>query len=103
MSQPPIPENPENPPAPPPPSPAPPHQGSPAPTPPRTPDGNPFNAEQAFRTLTDTLNALPEKLVNGVREAGQAAPPAPVVNTPEAAKDTKNEGGTKLAKWWFGR
>lgn len=100
MSQ-PIPnENPENPPAPPPASPAPPVPASPAPTPPRSPDGNPFNAEAAFRQLTDSLNALPEKLVNGVREAGQAAPPAPVVNTPEAKQESKKGG---FANWWFNK
>jgi hypothetical protein len=100
MSQ-PLPNTPpENPPAPPPAPPTPPNPPSPAPAPPRTPDsghGNPFNAEQAFRTLTDAITALPEQLVNGVREAGQAAPPAPVVNPP-AEQTVKKRG---FAEWWF--
>lgn len=98
MSQ-PIPENnPESQTAPPPPSPPAPVPASPAPTPPRSPDGNPFNAEQAFRTLNDTLSALPEQLVNGVREAGQAAAPAPVVNPPAESQAAKKR---TFAEWWF--
>lgn len=99
MSQPLPNEPPETPAAPPPAPPAAPPPASPAAPPPRSPDGNPFNAEQAFRSLTETLNALPEKLVNGVREAGQAAPPAPVVNKPQEEKPK----GNKLANWWFNK
>lgn len=102
MSQPAIPNSSENPPAPPPAPPAAPPPPAPAAPPPAAPagsGGNPFNAEAAFRQLSDTLNALPEKLVNGVREAGQAAPPAPVVNPPAQEKAQKKG----FADWWFNK
>lgn len=106
MSQ-PVPENsPESQPATPPPAPpatppatAPaPHPGSGAAPHPRSGADNPFSVEAAIRGIHDTLNALPEKLVNGVREAGQAAAPAPVVNPPQETQESKRKS---FGEWWF--
>ena len=88
--------------------PAAPQPGSVAPPTPATPEppqprssgtgGNPFNAEAAFRQLSDTLTALPEKLVDAVRETGTVNPPAPVVNPPATETAKKKTFGD----WWFG-
>lgn len=95
----PLPENqPAAPAASPPAAPAAPVPSAPAAPPPRSTDAGVFNAEQAFATLNSTLAALPEKLVNGVREAGQAAAPAPVVNPPEQTAAKRRTFGD----WWFG-
>lgn len=59
--------------------------------PPPNPPQNPFHqraqAQQAggdFSPLLDAINALPERLVNAVRESAPQ-PPAPVVNPPQQA------------------
>jgi len=56
--------------------------------PPANPPQNPFQQRAQFQQqgndfspLLDAINALPERLVNAVRES-QPQPPAPVVNPP---------------------
>jgi hypothetical protein len=105
--------------APPPSAPASPVPAAPAATPPAAPtapvarvgDANAFSVEAALRGISETLTALPERLVNGVREAGQAAPPPPVVNTPQpsnsppAAGQAVNQPAKRrtFGEWWFGK
>lgn len=114
MSQ-PLPDNTEQTPAAPqpatpaPPTPAPTAPPSPPPTAAR-PD-NPFSVEQTLRSIADTLAALPERVVNGVREAGQASPPPPVVNTPQptnqppagASAQTATAKKRTFGDWWFNK
>lgn len=96
MSHPPN-EPPVTPPAPPPPpTPAPAPPPSPAPPHPRSGDGSDVSA--GLQRVYDAVMALPEQLVNGVREAGQAAPPAPVVNPPVEPSKKRT-----FADWWFGK
>lgn len=119
MSQ-PLPNQPqENPDAPPQATPPAPQQGNPAPTPPASPvppqqgndaprhrrigDDNPF-AGDAVRTIQDAISALPEKIVDAVREV---TPPAPVVNTPKNGDTNTGEntrsGRRSFADWWFNK
>jgi len=108
--------NPDNPPQGTPPAP---QQGTPAPAPPAAPvppqqgndgtrhrrigDDNPF-AGDAMRTIHDAISALPERIVDAVREV---APPPPVVNTPKnAGENTGENTGTRrrtFADWWFNK
>lgn len=75
------------------------------------------------REILDALNALPERIVNGMREAMQpprqasppaSAPPATAANSPQSnnspqsgaasssTKDTPATPGKKtFAEWWF--
>lgn len=107
MSQ-PLPEtqNPETqpantPPPAPPAAPASPQPASPAPAPPASPEparrriGDAQDA--AFQNIYDAISALPEKIVDAVREV---TPPAPVVNKPEETQGTKRRS---FADWWFGK
>lgn len=93
--------------------------------PPQNPPQNPFqqraqyqNQGTDFSPLLDAINALPERLVNAVRESAPQ-PPAPVVNPPaqpgnaatgqqgsgEAQQRGSGEGQQKktFAEKWFGR
>jgi hypothetical protein len=89
--------------------PAPPNSGTPAPpnppipesTPPRSGDSSRerFDAAAAFERLSNTVTALPEQIVNAVRETGAVNPPAPVVNPPAAETIKKRT----FADWWFSK
>lgn len=57
-----------------------------------------FDAAAAFERLSNSLTALPEQVVNAVRETGAVNPPAPVVNPPPAETTKKRT----FADWWFG-
>lgn len=89
-------------------------QGAPAAPTGRVGDANSFSVQAALQGISDALTALPERVVDGVREAGQAAPPAPVVNTPQPtnsptpgnATANANAGTAKrrtFGEWWFGK
>lgn len=112
---------PANPPAaPPPPSPAPPQQSGPVP-PQYQQHANAQAPGTNFGEVMNTLNAMPEKIVNAIREATQ--PPKPPAQPAQgqgtqgqqttaqagaqdpaqgAANAGKSPGRKTFADWWFG-
>lgn len=67
-----------------------------------------------MRELRESLDALPERLVNAIREALPQQPAQPAQSQSQQAAETKKEPETKkeaptvpgkktFAEWWFGK
>jgi hypothetical protein len=91
------------------PQPTPPPQPAAPPAPPAPPVNN-SNDGGVFTSLQQSVDALPETFINGMKEAFPVlsqppAPPAPDPSANAGGAGTQTEGPqpSKLAKFWFGK
>lgn len=101
----------ENPPSPPPPPPPPPAQQPMFPA--AQHQQTPSISQADGAAIMNAMAALPERIVNGIREATQAAAPPPPKAEPPKQETVKVEppkndptppnAPKSFAEWWFGR